>query len=289
MAESARAPQQSILSSVLQRIPPFPAALASIVRACSAENVSASEIAHAISMEEVLAAKVVRAANATDLAPVHAIDNVSAAVARLGASSIRGIASAYYLTNSFSSAFNHAGLDREALWRHNLTVATASSGAAGSGRERANAYFAGLMHDVGKMILAAELGHVYAECIAEAQRTGDGLVEVERRRIGIDHADIGAEAAREWHFAPDIVEAIRRHHQVLGAGLLPRVAADVLVGNQIAREMGFTATAEHSGGNSAATLSNISAGIGTGIMSRARWALTNELPKIEAMLTGFTG
>ena len=41
--------------------------------------------------------------------------------------------------------------------------------------------------------------------------------------------------------------------------------------------------------NSAATLSNISAGIGTGIMSRARWALTNELPKIEAMLTGFTG
>lgn len=269
-------------SHVLERVPPFPAALVFILRACDAENPSVAEVARAVSMEEVLAARVVRAANAANLAPVQPVDNVTAAVARLGTSAVRGIAAAYFLSSAFARAFATSGLDRERLWRHNLAVAAASSGASG-GADRANAYFAGLVHDVGKMVLAVEFGTVYARCLAEAARTGKDLVQTEASMLGLDHAEVGAQVAEQWNFAPDVVEAIRRHHQLLGAGLLPALASHVLVGNQVAHDMGM-GLIEARGPSSAVAVASISAGVGAGIMSRARWTLTNELPRIDAML-----
>ncbi len=273
--------------TVLRRIPPFPTALVAILHSCASENPDVSEIARAVSMEEVLAASVVRAANAATLAPVHTVDNVLEAVSRLGTTAIRGMASAYFLGNTFSSAFLQSGLDRQSLWRHNLAVAAASTGAAGPGLERANAYFAGLMHDVGTLILAAELGAAYADIINEALCSDRELHLVEAEKLGVDHAEMGADAAEQWNFSPENVEAIRRHHQVLGAGLLPPLASHVLVGNQVANDMGFRVTKVHADSRSAG-VSNMAASIGAGIMSRARWALTNEMPRIEAMLSAMT-
>jgi putative nucleotidyltransferase with HDIG domain len=268
--------------NALDRIPPFPAALVFILRSCDSDNPSAAEVARAVSMEEILAARVVRAANAANLAPVQPVDNVVAAVSRLGTTAVRGIATAYFLTKSFAPAFASSGLDRERLWRHNLAVASASAGASG-GADRANAYFAGLVHDVGKMILAVEFGSTYGRCVAEAARSGVDLAQVEAEVLGLDHAEVGANAAEQWHFAPDVIEAIRRHHQLLGAGLLPALASHVLVGNQVAHDMGLSLE-DAAGGSSAVAVASISAGIGAGIMSRARWTLTNELPRIDAML-----
>lgn len=275
------------MDSVLQRIPPFPTALIAILHSCSSDDPSISEISQAVALEEVLAAKVVRAANAAALAPSHAVDNVMDAVGRLGTSAIRGMASAYFMNSTFNTAFANSGIDREGLWRHNLAVAAASAGAAGPGPERANAYFAGLMHDVGKLILASEIGPVYAECIVETQSTRHPLHVIERDRLGVDHAEMGAFAAEQWNFSADNVEAIRRHHQILGAGLLPQLASHVLVGNQVANDMGFPMVRDEYEqlGDTAASMAS---GIGAGIMSRARWALTNELPRIEAMLTSVT-
>lgn len=269
---------------MLERIPPFPAALAEILRSCSSDAPGATEIARAVAMEEVLAAKVVQAANAVTVAPVHRVENVTEAVARLGASTVRAIASAHYLGNTFLSAFTRAGLDRQAMWRHNLAVAAAAAGAAGLGAERPNAYFAGLMHDVGKLILAAELGHAYGECLDEAIRTGEDHVRAEARLLGADHAEIGAEAARQWNFAPDVVTAIARHHHALGAGLLPPCASHVLVGNRVAHDMGISGI---SASINAPQLpaSTLAVGLGSGIMSRARWALSNEMPRIQRLVS----
>lgn len=274
-----------VVGSVLNRLPPFPAALATVMHACADDGSSVAEIARAVAMEEVLAAKVVRAANSAALGAVQAADNVVTAVGRLGSSSVRGLAIANFLTTSFSSAFSHAGLNRKSLWFHNLAVAAASSGVAGTAAERSNAYFAGLVHDVGKMVLAAELGPRYADCLAEAALRGVELSEVERKQVGVDHAEIGAEAAQSWHFAAEVVEAIRLHHDVLGASLGGALATHVVVGNQVAKAMGYTTTTDYSGPPQVSESEELMlAGISQGIMSRARWALTRDLGRIEAII-----
>jgi HD-like signal output (HDOD) protein len=274
----------SSAKSVLHRIPPFPAALGMILQSCASDNPSAAEVARAVAKEEVLAAKVVAVANAAVMAPVQQVENVTAAVSRLGIAAVRTIAMGFYLTETFSRAFSRSGLDRVSLWRHNLAVAAASSGSGGGAGERSNAYFAGLMHDVGKMILAAELGHAYGDCVAEAARTGSDVLRVETKRLGVTHARIGAEAAAQWNFGPEVVEAIQHHHDVFGAGKLSTVAARVLVGNQVANEMGMQACSLYTS-TTPATIASTATGIGAGIMSKARWALTQEVPRIEAMLS----
>lgn len=272
------------LDSVLHRIPPFPAAMAAIVRACSAGNVSAADIAQAVSLEEVLAVRVVRAANSAALAPVHPVNSVTAAVARLGSDAVRSIASAYFLNSAFSPGFAQAGLDRASLWRHNLAVAAASAGAASNSSERANAYFAGLTHDVGIMVFAAELGRAYADILAQAAQTAEELCRLEAQYLGLDHAALGAEAAAAWNFAPDVTEAIARHHHFLTTANVPPLVSYVVVGNQVAKDMGLTVCNGYGplGANSTPTFVDSLDG---GIMSRARWALTNEMPRIEALVS----
>lgn len=272
--------------NVLSRIPPFPAALGRILQVCSSNDPSIFEMARAVATEEVLAMRVVQAANAAALAPVHAVTTVQSAVSRLGASALRAMATAHYLSASLGVSFAAAGLDRVAMWRHNLAAAAASAGAAGTGSDRDDSYFAGLVHDVGKLILAADLGRTYGDCVAQAASTGQELIQVEMRMLGMTHAEIGAEAARTWNFAPGVTEAIRCHHDLLGASGLSAVASNVMVGNQVANELGFTSPACHAP-ETATALAGMVTGIGAGIMSRARWALTSEIPRIEAVLTTF--
>jgi putative nucleotidyltransferase with HDIG domain len=275
------------VDSVLNRIPPFPAALGRILQVCSSEDPNVFEMARAVATEEMLATRVVQAANAAALAPMQPVSTVQSAVARLGVSTLRAIATSYFLNSTLGGAFASAGLDRVALWRHNLAVAAASAGAASSGVDRDNAYFAGLIHDIGKFILAAELGRTYADCLMEAAASGVELPQAELRVLGVTHAEIGAEAARTWNFAPDVVEAIRCHHDLLGASTLSAVASSVMVGNQVANELGFAGPVCEPAATPAA-LTGMMTGIGAGIMSRARWALTNEVPRIEAVLTTFS-
>ena len=271
------------LESVLHRLPPFPAALAAVMHVCASESCGVAEIAQAVAMEEVLAAKVVRAANAVSQGAVQVVDNLVAAVGRLGSSAVRGLTVASFLGASVAGAAAAAALDRETLWRHNLAVAAASSGAAGSGAERSNAYFAGLVHDVGKMIFAAELGSGYAECLQEAANAARPLQEVETARFGLDHAELGAEAAQGWGFATDVVDAIAHHHH-FGASLTNPLASHVTVGDQVANAMGYPAIpllAAPDAAGGAAILQSVT----EGIMSRAQWALTRDLPRIEAMIS----
>lgn len=273
--------------SVLNRIPPFPAALGRILQVCSSDDPNIFEMARAVATEEMLATRVVQAANAAALAPVQAVSTVQSAVARLGVSTLRAIATSYFLNSTLGGAFARAGLDRVALWRHNLAVAAASAGAAGSGSDREDAYFAGLIHDIGKFILAAELGHTYADCLVQAASSGAELTQAEHQILGVTHAEIGAEAARTWNFAADVVEAIRCHHDLLGASGVSAVASSVMVGNQVANELGFAGPVCQPVA-APATIAGMVSGIGAGIMSRARWALTSEVPRIEAVLTTFS-
>jgi putative nucleotidyltransferase with HDIG domain len=274
-------------NSILNRVPPFPAALGRILQVCSSDDPSIYEMARAVATEEVLAIRVVHAANAATLAPVHAVTTVESAVSRLGASALRAMATAHYLSASLGMAFTATGLDRVAMWRHNLAAAAASAGAVGTGSSREDAYFAGLIHDIGKFVLAADLGHKYGDCVLEAASTETELTVVEARMLGVTHAEIGAEAARTWNFAPTVVEAIRCHHDLLGAGTVGPVASSVMIGNQVANELGFASTAYRMPAAPTAVTGMVM-GIGAGIMSRARWALTNEVPRIEAVLTALS-
>ena len=103
----------------------------------------------------------------------------------------------------------------EGLWQHSLGTAFASShivGATGSPHLRDRAFTAGLLHDIGKLLV-----HPAMRVRSEPDELPEGLhglelLEVERGSLGFDHAEAGAALVDAWKFPRMLVEAIRFHH-----------------------------------------------------------------------------
>ena len=74
------------------------------------------------------------------------------------------------------------------------------------------AYTAGLLHDIGRLVLAHELGESYRAVIAESETTGGSLWECEQRLLGVTHQVIGAHLLGIWALPHELVEACERHH-----------------------------------------------------------------------------
>ena len=73
-------------------------------------------------------------------------------------------------------------------------------------------FMAGLLHDVGKLILVANLADDYADVLSLAKSEGCSIQEAERRVLDTDHAEVGAWMAERWQLPAELVDAIRLHH-----------------------------------------------------------------------------
>ncbi len=129
-------------------------------------------------------------------------------------------------------------LDLDTLWQHSLATAY---GAAflmvgmGLGEQRERAFTAGLLHDVGKLVLDAELAG--DGDVGEAAAAGDGekdvTLDLERRRTGFDHAEAGGTLLDSWGLPEPVVAAVRWHHDPAAAGEHKRVAQAVHVADRV--------------------------------------------------------
>jgi len=101
------------------------------------------------------------------------------------------------------------------------------------------AFTAALLHDLGKIVLAGALEHIYAELVENSQCQQAALIETEKRLLGVQHAEIGGRLLARWKFPENIVTAVSFHHEPTGASPHQRLAAYVYLGNMIAYFMGY--------------------------------------------------
>jgi len=93
------------------------------------------------------------------------------------------------------------------------------------------AFTAGLLHDIGKVIFAGAHGKNYTQNFDAAKRGSLTLIEWEKEHYGCDHAEVGAVLLERWKIPPEIVAAVRFHHQPSAAGEYAPLAASVCLGN----------------------------------------------------------
>jgi putative nucleotidyltransferase with HDIG domain len=108
-------------------------------------------------------------------------------------------------------------LDQGDLWRDSVVCALLSRIIAKRlNREASLAHFtAGLVHDIGKMVLSKFVKDYFEEIKSLTQKRELSFVEAEREVLGIDHAELGGRITEQWKFPCSIVSAVRYHHTPL--------------------------------------------------------------------------
>ncbi len=199
------------LLAALRDLPPLPSVVLELVESLGHDELSAAQYAAKISRDQALAAKTLRLANSSFYGRGRPVRSVAEAIPVLGLRTVRGVVTAAGMAGSFR---RHPGFDQNAFWRHSIGSALCAQALAGELRRDDGdlAFTVGLLHDIGRLALASAFAPAYAEVEQRRrdQDCPDG--DAERAVLGIDHAEVGGLIARQWNFAPAIVDAIGQHH-----------------------------------------------------------------------------
>jgi len=163
-----------------------------------------------IETDIALTARLLRLANSPYHGVPRQVANVSTAVVLLGFQSVRALA----VSSACGLLDEHDEVPRQ-FWRHSVATAAACSVVAERiGTPTSDAFSAGLLHDLGAVLLHRCDRRKFARAQAEGNGLSSDLLAAELREFGQTHSQVGAEAAEAWAFPKAFVEAISSHHGV---------------------------------------------------------------------------
>jgi putative nucleotidyltransferase with HDIG domain len=223
----------------VQHLPPAPSVVTQLHGLFADPNRDSERLAELIGYDPSLTAEVLKRCNSAFFRGAEPPGDVFEAVSRLGSQEVQYVVAAVTGTHGASPARIEDTLDAAGLWRHSQITAVAAATLARRQQDPEAAPFtAGLLHDVGKLILACVEGTVYRNLIRQAGESGLGLFKAEETTLGVTHAEIGARLLSRWGLPTNITMAILNHHgSPSAAAPYERLAATVHLANRIAHSM----------------------------------------------------
>jgi HD-like signal output (HDOD) protein len=207
------------LAEIIRRaddLPAMPHVVAALLESIDDPEVTIHTVQTIIGKDPALAAKVLRLANSAFYGFPREVATIREAVLVLGLRTVRALALAASAASVMGLALPAYRLGRFALWRHSVLVGTIARRLARDGGEKTSeiAFAAGLLHDVGKILLDRVLAPHEAEIHAAAAAASPAAAE--RAVLGFDHADVGRLLVAKWRL-PEALEAAAGFHHRPGA------------------------------------------------------------------------
>lgn len=220
----------------LGELPVLSGTVQKAIRVADDPESSVGELVTAIEMDEGFAANLLKFANsAANARPINA-RTVRQAVTLIGRTAVRRIALEATTYRFLEQAPGNGRASRGQMHVHAMAVSRAAAALAEqAGLPSDTPHLAGLLHDIGKLVLPVAFGDEPVEEIANRHPSGALRAAEERERFGVDHAGAGALLAERWDLPSEVVEAIGWHHGgVSGEGVPDQVCACVQLANSVA-------------------------------------------------------
>ncbi|WP_428563318.1 MAG: HDOD domain-containing protein [Solidesulfovibrio sp. DCME] len=194
--------------------PPLPEAYLALRRVAQDPMSSTADVAAALSMDPALASYVLRLANSALYTPSAKVETVSRAVSVIGLGEIETMAAGSMLTRVFDKPPRPELLALDAFWRHAVAVGMLARALAERVGERGGErYFvAGLLHDIGRLVLTVAEPDLAALVLARAAAQNLPTTAAERLELGFDHANLGGRIAEKWRLPESLCQAVAGHH-----------------------------------------------------------------------------
>ncbi len=225
---------KAILNKV-EVLPPSPSLLPKLLPHLGDVNANFDEVVKLISLDQTLTAKLLQICNSAFFGQDEPIATVDEAVSRVGYQSVYLLTAMISGSGSFPSAPTGT-LDAARLWKHSVAAAFCAKFAAESAKQDANlALTAGLMHDIGKIILAQIRSPLNG--FNFHLPTNPEAFAAETTAYQCTHAEVGGMLLEKWNLPAPLVAAVRHHHSPAGAGEHQKLAACVCIGNFVTHNM----------------------------------------------------
>lgn len=216
------------LTSASNQLPALPTVLVRILQLTEDSNTgSVGEIEGLIKSDQAISSRLLRIVNSAYFGLGSKVASVSQAVVILGFQQVRSLVLSTSLMASFDGG--ESAKDSQAkLWQHAFATATAAQiigrklriGA----KEHELAFVGGLLQNIGSLFILSVLSKTYTVLVTEAYHTDRRVVDIENERLGLNHAEIGAEILTKWELPADLVGLIRDHEGPFTGEIDPMVA-----------------------------------------------------------------
>ncbi|MBN1277778.1 MAG: HDOD domain-containing protein [Deltaproteobacteria bacterium] len=208
------------IDRAIERLNPIPQIALKIVRMISDEKFSIIDIAKEIRQDQVISAKVIRLCNSALFGVKAKVDSIDRALILLGQKILLQLVVSASLEDFFPEAVHGYSLCKGGLFKHALGTAMISERLAEfTGRVSSDiAYTAGLLHDIGKVVLDQYVASDFPFFYRRTHMDGADMLAVEQEKFGITHTEIGSRLADHWSLHECIKETIMHHHYPERAG-----------------------------------------------------------------------
>ncbi len=205
-------PSLADIVSHIHSLPAMPAVALELLQTLSGGDPDVDALASRIARDQAITARVLRVANSPFYGLQMRVGSIHDAIVVLGFSAVRSLVLTSAVVTTLPAG-KCAGFSADRFWRHVLGTAVAAQALARPLRRKPESLFiAGLLHDIGRLVMLSANPEGFARVIQIAAERDCHLVDVEAEIFGCDHTAVGAAIAQHWNFPADIVEALAFHH-----------------------------------------------------------------------------
>lgn len=236
---------QSKIQKVIAKVgelPAMPEIVAEVLRQTEDPTVALSDVSSIIERDPPLTAKLLMVSNSPYYGMRQVVGTLKLALVILGVREVRNIVLGVSMLDSLRDPNTERLLKQRGFWHHSVLVGALAKklGTHLSLNLQGEDFIAGLLHDIGKMVLWRQLKEDYEKVFESAGGASGALCAAESAAFGFDHADAAAALSQKWNLPQTLTDSLRCHHEGEGRSLNdtkdPRLAALICVANRAARE-----------------------------------------------------
>ncbi|HEX2958739.1 MAG TPA: HDOD domain-containing protein [Chitinispirillaceae bacterium] len=223
----------------------FPFSVAKVLQISQNEKSGAANLAQAIVSDPSITTHILKVANSVFFASAsHRITSIKDAIVRIGFTETRKIVMGMHVMQLFKKENKNSGFDRVDFWYHSLIVGLISERIAKQMGDVnvETAFLAGLLHDLGIILLDEYLSPVFERALEMTASAGGHFIDVQTELFNVNHNDLIASLFPLWKLPADITDAITLQFKLETIGATidtqgKKLAVCVAIGNLIAKSV----------------------------------------------------
>ena len=226
----------------IKSIPSMPSIVNRLIALAYDPEVDIKALAEEISKDPAITAGIIKLANSAYFRSSGKIRSVHEAIVNLGLNEVKDIVIILATKDILKKPMDAYKMDEKALWEHCLLVGELASSIAKKKKTKTLpdiAFTAGLLHDIGKVVLIEFFSKIYRQLTMDMQKNPEArFSDLEKKYLGYNHSELGGKLLEIWNFPEDLVESVTCVYHPENAKINPELVSIIHIANIIALSSG---------------------------------------------------